>query len=245
MSEAQDYYIPPEWLRAVAGKAFFYPCAGSDIAEPLSIFAPFMDELWFADIHYPTGMRMPRAFPRADHQDYTLTSTSIDGAPSAQMERRAGHRFLPPSRRVETYMRLDGSGFRVVRRRGFGEIGLGTEFPDRSIGVFFYRGDSRGEGGSGVQFFSNRRRRYEPLTNLFSLLCRKLTVPALIVTDGSNTRPRQRLPISQFAHGPISSAEAFKLCAGRDWIADGLRWTCVGFVGRSYGPTLVWAVAPV
>jgi len=244
MSEAQGYYIPPEWLRVVAGKAFFYPCAGSDISEPLSIFAPFMADLWFADIAYPAGLQLPQAIQPAAPREYTLTDTLIDGAPSAQMERRDGHRFLLPSRRIETYVRPDGSSFRVVRRRGFGQIGLGTEFSDRSIGVFFHRGDSGGgEGGSNVSFFANKHLRYPPLNNLFSLLRRKLTEPALIVSDGSMTTRSH--PIAQFHHRSMTSAEAFDCIRGRQWVVEGVRWTCIGFVGRRYGPTLVWAVEQI
>lgn len=243
MSDTQNHYIPTEWLDAVAGKTLFYPCAGADISEPIAIFAPFVSELWFVDLGYPAGLRLqPALQPPADF-GCTLKDTLINGDPFARMEQREGHRFLLPSRRIETYSRPDGSSFRIVRRRGFGEIALGTEFIDKSIGVFFYRCDGSVEGGSGAQFFVNNRRHYSPLNHMFSLLCRKLADAALIVTDGSNTSPIDGLPISQFRKSRLSGADAFEVCRGRDWLVKGLRWTCVGFVGRrSSRAALVWAV---
>ncbi|MGK7864923.1 hypothetical protein [Falsiroseomonas sp. E2-1-a4] len=240
MSDSRCHYIPPKWLDAVAGKTLFYPCAGGDIAEPLQVFAPVISDFWFSDIGYPAGLKMAPALRSFGGFTYTLTGKLINGDPLATIERRDGYRFLPPSRRIETYSRPDGSSFRVIRRRGFGEIALGTEFPDMSVGVFFHRGDSPGEGGSNVRFFENKWRRHEPLRNLFSTLIRKLTEPALIVSDGSLTPPLH--PIGQFHRSRMSSAEAFESCRDREWLADGLRWTCVGFVGRRNGPTLVWAV---
>ncbi len=35
----------------------------------------------------------------------------------------------------------------MIRRRGYGEIGLSKEFQFNSIGVFMHRGDSSAEGG--------------------------------------------------------------------------------------------------
>ncbi len=245
MSSSEGHYVSPEWLAAVAGRKLFYPCAGNDVFEPTAIFAPIVSELWYCDINYPLGLKMPTVLEQAANQDHALKSVEIDGDALARMERREGYRFLPPSRRIETYWRQDGSSFRIIRRRGFGEIALGSEFPDDSIGVFFYRGDSGGEGGSSVRFFQDSRRRYSPLRNLFSLLCRKLAKPALIVTDGSNNSRRSKLPISQFHGTATSSQDAFMLCRDKEWRAANLRWRCVGFVGRRYGPTLVWAVEPI
>lgn len=240
MSDLRSHYIPDKWLDTVAGKTLFYPCAGGDIAEPLQVFAPVISEFWFSDIAYPAGLRMAPAVQSLGDLQCTPKGTVINGDPSARIEHREGHRFLLPSRRIETYSRPDGSSFRVVRRRGFGEIALGTEFADMSLGVFFHRGDSGGEGGSNVSYFENKQRRYEPLNNLFSTLSRKLSEPALIVSDGSTTARTH--PIAEFHNSSMSSAEAFERCHGREWLVNGLRWTCVGFVGRRYGPTLVWAV---
>jgi hypothetical protein len=236
------HYIPDKWLVAVAGTTLFYPCSGSDIAEPIAIFAPFMKDFWFADLDYPAGLRMAPALRETGDLSCSLLDVEIEGEASAEMVWLGNCRFLPPSRRIETYRRRDGSTFRVIRRRGFGEIGLGTEFADGSIGVFFYRGDSLGEGGSGLSFFANKRRRYSPLSDLFSLLSRKLAPPALVVTDGANTPRHGRAPVAKFARTSISSEEAFEQCRGQRYMAGGHSRTCVGYAGQRYGPTLAWAV---
>lgn len=238
MNAPPTHHIPREWLRQVAGSALFYPCAGADIAEPIRVFSPVVSALWFADIGYPRGMRMDAALP--DAQPHVM----VDGDVHAEMERRDGHRFLVPSRRIETYARADGSCFKVIRRRGFGEIALGEEFPDRSIGVFLHRGDGGGEAGSGVSFFRDQPRRHPPLADLFSRLKRKLTKPALIVTDGSNCGRSLGLPIARFTRTSATGAEAFAQQRDAEWRAGGLRWRCVGFLGPRYGPTLAWAVEP-
>jgi hypothetical protein len=75
---------------------------------------------------------------QSPHQDYALKDVEIVGDAHARMERREGYRFLSPSKRIETYWRQDGSSVRVIRRRGFGQIALGAEFPDDTIGVFFF-----------------------------------------------------------------------------------------------------------
>jgi len=51
------------------------------------------------------------------------------------------------------------------------------------ISVFFYRGDSPGEGGSGQWWFSPQ---------LFKILTSKLVNGAIIVTDGNNFHPNHR-----------------------------------------------------
>jgi hypothetical protein len=239
-----SYFIPPEHLAKTVGTKLFYPCAGRDVIEPTMIFGPFVSELWFGDLAYPAGLRMDPVFGRSSNNGYILKEVKITGNPEAVLQLRDGYRFLPPSKRIETYQRQDGSALHIVRRRGFDEIALGAEFPDDSIGVFFYRGDGGGEGGSGIEFFGNRRKKYPPLQNLFSLLLRKLTKPALIVTDGSNCGKSSGLPIARFFNSSISSKDAFIMCAGQIWSVGGIQWRCVGFAGRRYGPTLVWAVAP-
>lgn len=239
-----SYFIPPEYLAKTAGTKLFYPCAGRDVIEPTMIFGPLVSELWFADLAYPAGLRMDPVFGGSSDNEYILKDVKIIGSPEAVLQRRDGYRFLSPSKRIEIYQRQDGSALQIIRRRGFGEIALGAEFPDDSIGVFFYRGDGGGEGGSRVEFFRNRRKIYPPLQNLFSLLIRKLSKPALIITDGSNCGKRSGLPVARFFNSYISSKDAFMMCAGQIWSVAGMQWRCVGFAGHRYGPTLVWAVAP-
>lgn len=243
LSRFGDLVLPASIARSLVGKGFYYPCAGSDWYEPLSLFLPWIDDYLFSDIDYQ--FNPPKCIP-LDPKLFVLTDTSIDGPPHCHIESRvdgAGKRYkdVEPATLVERY--LETSSQRVIsvrRRRGFGQYAL-AEIPDGSLGVFFHRGDSLGEGGSGVKFLGNEQARHEPLGNLFKKLTRKLAFPALIVTDGTNTKvPRLRdiLKMKEMPGGfPDRDQEQFF------W--GGLTWTYVAQIGPSrHGPTFVWCVEP-
>jgi len=56
----------------------------------------------------------------------------------------------------------------IIRRRGFGQYAL-NEFPDDSLSIFCHRGDSSGEGGSGVRYLDNIKIKHPPLSMLLML----------------------------------------------------------------------------
>lgn len=124
-----------------------------------------------------------------------------------------------------------GHEFRLhrVQRRAEEMI---AELP--KLGVFFFRGDNPhdGEGSSGILWLGEE---------LFSRILDRLIPGGLVVTDGSNPGPGGPEHLSDFYHnreirdGAISAAIPF------DYL--GRRFTCVGYVGEMYGPTLVWQVA--
>jgi hypothetical protein len=160
---------------------------GEDWGEALDVFAGLLEAFWFADINYQQGLRM-RPVQGLTSQFRHLQPSTRSGEPDAIMGRRDGYRSLAPSTLQETYGRVgDGRRITVVRRRGFGQYALSSEFADGSIGVFMHRGDSRGEGGSNVYYLANKRCSHEPLSSLFDKLSRKLANRALIVSDGSNS----------------------------------------------------------
>jgi len=93
-------FIEPAWLTTTRAKAFFYPTAGSDWAEPLQLFGEHIDEFWFADIAYPRGLSMEPVYKR--DADYQLLSRTLVGDPTAAIEYRRDkfgreYRYLPPS----------------------------------------------------------------------------------------------------------------------------------------------------
>jgi hypothetical protein len=156
-------------------------------------------------------------------------------------ERGDRYRYLQPSRLLETYLRIgDQRQIAVIRRRGFGQYALSEEFADGSIGVFMHRGDGEGEGGSNVYFLANMPAKYEPLSNLFDKLSRKLANRALIVSDGSNCRI-ERLRKRDWQR-EVRGPEAFRESRPSAFTFGGWSWECVGYLGERYGPTLVWGV---
>jgi hypothetical protein len=237
-----DFYIVQDWLEVVRNSTFFYPAAGSDYSEPLAIFQDHIDTFWFCDIAYPSGLHLPSVF--LSRNDFRIVRRQTSGATSARMECReaeSGRRyhFLQPSKLIETYERSDGRQLIVIRRRGFGQIALSQEFNDRSLGVFMHRGDSPGESGSNVYFLANKKTDDEPCGNLFDKLSRRLKDRALIISDGSNSSIRQ---LRRFHNDPKAGSEAFSYHQGRRFAFGGFLWTCVGWLSRKYGPTLVWGL---
>ncbi|WP_411902303.1 hypothetical protein [Methylorubrum thiocyanatum] len=233
----------PGWLvteeaRAIArGGVFFYPCAGADTEEALAAFAPDIATFWFCDPAYQAD----RVGAIAGCE--RTGPVSVRGEPDASVGARETegriHRWIEPC--VWTApLRHRSTGAEVTAhwRRGFGEYALAREFPDRSISVFMHRGDSPGEGGSGSHFLDRRPKRHEPLACLFDKLAAKLQDEALVVSDGSNSGIRE---LRTFHNNmEIKAPRAFEASAGESFERWGFRWRCVGYLGRKYGPTLIW-----
>jgi hypothetical protein len=201
-----------------------------------------MDTFWFCDTHFPPGLTMPPVL--GDNKNYRLVSHSPSGNTDSQMENRVtpdgrSYRFLEPSKLSEIYRAFDNRHVTILRRRGFGQIALQMEFVDRTIGVFMHRGDSMGEGGSNTWFLAMRKRTFEPCSELFSKLAKKLADRALIISDGSNTRLKQ---LSQFHSTETSSQDAYEHLRKECFVWGGFRWQCVGWMSERYGPTLVWGL---
>jgi hypothetical protein len=168
-----------------AGRRLFYPAAGSDWNEILLRFADYIDEFHFCDngrlywdleaLQSEWPFENPSLYRRSDPPE-------IDGPSQTKLDPAIGYPNLERGYLREIYQRLgDGRQLKVVRRRGFGQCAL-AEFPARSIGVFVHRGDSptRGEGGSNLYFLANKKRDYEPSSNLFDKLALRLSDGALI-----------------------------------------------------------------
>lgn len=227
------HYIEPEWQVVAVGGLFYYPTAGADIDVPIRVFSRDVRTFHFCDTCYERLDMLPPALEQPPSQ------VTYEGPARAHMERINGIRHLAPGKRIETYNRLGEAPLVIVRRRGFGQMGL-AEHPPRSISVFMHRGDSRGEGGSNVWFFSNAYSRHPPLRNLFSSLQERLKQRALIVTDGSNTWKRF---LNRFSFSKTSGRYAYAEHRGNTYVHGHLKWKCVGWLPPRYGPTLVWGVS--
>lgn len=248
-------FLPEQVLESVAGKALFYPHSGRDVLTPVRIFAPFVSDFWFCDLHYfPAALPADQARPVLDQcEDYRLVSTEVVGAPGADPERRTSPRgktylSIDPARLSETYEHLaTGRTFRVHRRRGFAYTAFATESID--LGVFFYRRDSS-EGGdprgmaSGA-WLTNLRYRKAPRGRFLGEVLERVQHGGLIVTDGVRMENEQTRAIygslRRFIHSDIDGREA--LDASRPFEDQEDRtFQPVGHTNRGYGPTLVWQV---
>ena len=101
------------------------------------------------------------------------------------------------------------------------------------LGVFFYRGDNPvdGEGSSGVLWLGG---------GLFSQVLSLLVSSGLVVTDGSNCDSSGPTHLSDFYQNREIRDQAMKKAVPFDYLDR--KFTCVGYAGEKYGPTLVWQV---
>ena len=232
-------------LERLEGTALFYPCSVDDLRSPIGLFVPALRDFWFVDIGYfVNGRSAHRARPvLAADERYTLLSVEGTGLETAEKELRADERtgkayeWLEPGVLTERYLhRASGQLVSVHRRRGFGPSALRKEIGN--LGVFFYRGDSLGEGGSGTLWLSV----HHSNVRLIEEVLAKLVDGGLIVTDGSNCHGSQN-PYAELGrfHRQAIGREAVRLARP---FADpqGRRLECIGYAGRRYGPTLVWQV---
>ena len=245
----EKYILGSDVLAAVEDLALYYPCSGNDLDDPLRLFSPFVTDFWFVDRGYFTpGHQDTKAYgfdrPADEvepilgkNADYQLLRADIEGMPHWNLH----NRDIEPCILTETYRHLpSGKTIKVRRRRGYGFSAFRNDI--RRIGVFFYRGDSPGEGGSGNLWLK---------PDHIDEICAKLIDGGLLVTDGSQQSARTKsspkaeyYPLAQY-HGTrphpkdpdeiVRTTKPFTDTKGRTF-------TCVGYAGERYGPTLIWQV---
>lgn len=244
-------------LSGLAGTSLFYPCSGADLLTPVTLFAGMVATLHFVDRGYfRPGHQDTRHFgldrPAAEAGPILAPAHewSLLGKDHAEFESEVDEddeddfdpwrRYRGIARLTETYHHNpSGREFRVIRsnddaRRAFD----GLSDP---LGVFFYRGDSLGEGGSGILWND---------APLLERVMGKLVNGGLLVTDGSNPGEGNHRSFSQ--HAPLLSACAVRTAKhAREKIGYsftdfvGRRLKCIGYAGQRYGATLIWQVVRI
>lgn len=230
------YIIAREHLETVRDTALFYPCSGNDLAVPIEIFSPYVTDFWFVDSRYfldgRSAERQKAVLQRDDR--YELVSKEVVGPPSWP----ATEKDITPCILTETYRhKATDRIIRIHRRRGHGFSALRTEQAIGKLGVFFYRGDSQGEGGSGNCWLDT-----EHLDDVFA----KLICGGLLVLDGSDGSWHKResgiyQEICKYTHQELSM-DPEALIASMKEVTDSANrvYQCIGYAGMRYGPTLIW-----
>ena len=229
---AMDENLPVGAFDGVKGKTFLYPSAGSDWAQPFNLFAPHVNELIFVDINYKFVSVKPLIF---EGWEECSEEAQLIGPAIYKMRHvhngKAKYRDIEPAWLKQKFIHLDtGKQVTVTRRRGFGQCAI-DEIPNSSLGVFFHRGDSMGEGGSGVIYLGNRKLKHSPLSQVLDNLKRKLAFPALIASDGSNSDIKHLGRVARDSLSELSEFSQF-----------GLRWKQVMRIPWRIGDTVLWRV---
>ena len=129
----------------------FYPCCGDDTSLPIELFGDCVESCVFAD-------------PRQDGElVYVRGGQQRKGIGAIRVIKQS--RLRPPRRRTQNAVEFIKDGVLCF----LADV--------RALSVFFYRGDSTGEGGSDQHWLG-------PV--LFNAVLSRLQPGGLIVTDGSN-----------------------------------------------------------
>ena len=231
-------------LSTISGSTLFYPCSGTDLLVPVRIFSPFVTNFWFVDRSYfspgSQDFRRGSAFDApADMAAPVLQNDRhyrlLEMTPRGPVSWDPSDPEIDPCVLSERYQHIpSGEYICIRRRRGYGFSAFRTENM-HPLGVFFYRGDSAGEGGSGNLWLARDH---------LDEVCDKLIDGGLIVTDGCNhghPHGHQYEELWKFEQDPgdardiVKSAKPFTDRRKRSF-------TCIGCAGRRYGPALIWQV---
>lgn len=237
---AADVYLDPQLdLTPLTDTYLFYPCSGGDLLTPLMMFAQHIRGFCFADYGY---FRPKQQNVRRFGLDKLVDEAGPIMAPNGEWiyeDRQAirdqsgdfGWQF---DKLIERYRLLDtGKSFEMMRtgadaRDAFFQL-------SEPLGIFFYRGDSLGEGGSGIHWNSQ---------DMHFEIGRRLVDGGLLITDGCN--PGAAVADYAFGHAVTRARE---MTPGSPWRSK-LHLTsvlvphgdlkCVGYAGYRYGATLIW-----
>ncbi len=233
----------------MSATCLFYPSSGRDWAAPVGLFLPYVSSFWFVDIGYREDVGAPliRALSRRHDLKGDPQVDAIEGtAPYVGTNARYGPE--QPFVKTAGFARRDsGTGFEI---HWCGHDGPDTlqRLPE-PLGIFFYRGDGDGEGGSSIPWLSESPGGLKGHPGEILEVLDRLIDGGLLVTDGGNTFDER---------GPGSYEELGRFFLEREQdpavahrevrpFSDGCArsFRCIGYLesdGFGKGPTLVWQV---
>jgi len=258
-SPEQDSWIDPAALASIPVPTLYHPCCGNDLEQPLSIFMNHISWFVFVDkaYHNPTGYKVrydsaPRFLSRAGYKRTERTEARLD--PDFVARKRMFECYIEPISVNEKWIgKKDKRSLTVTFRKGSGINSLlgpsDNRLPLGEIGVFFYRGDSFGEGGSAIPWGTKKEGPGRSGKYLLDLVLERMPPGALLVTDGSNMHLRRRrtdrhspwYPLTAHGWSRTEPQRAFQT-ARPFFTPFGRLMTPVGYAGLRYGPTLAWRV---
>ena len=220
-------------------RILFYPCAGTDWKDAFLYFSEEVDEFVFCDIKYKFNFENLK---RYSIRDKKYEDVSFTLKPAMKLVDHTSNfeniKFVPAEYTKLVKHKISNKTKKIIFKMESGQNCL-DNFNDQEIYVFFHRGDSTGEGGSDLHFFTNKRNCDGTAENLYSRLLKKLAPISYVVSDGSNNDviKNQELNLKDMTDEQIQNE-----IIGRNFIHDNLDWTCIKRLNDKYGPTLVWKV---
>lgn len=244
---SSEFVLEKKKIQEIEDLSLFYPSSGNDCITPIKIFAPVITEFWFVDRGYfhpghsdtrLYGFDAPadKQAPLLNDSDYTL----IDIRHSGPVSWERYQKDIEPCVLTEIYMHKPSKKqISIHRRRGYGFSAFRKEI--NKLGVFFYRGDSWGEGGSGNLWLESSH---------INEICEKLVDGGLIVTDGCNHGRRASKSRIYGELWKYLGRSEEKLDAPNELVCSmkkfqdrcGRTFICIGYAGYRYGSTMIWQV---
>ena len=213
-------------------RRLFYPCAGKDIVDPIMAFLPHIDEFWFVDLREFDVKKL-----LANHEITFLQREGSEITGHYLREKNRPFRLTNecvvcrhvPTERQFTINYCFGSG------RGYNAFRAVVKDPSKKLSVFYYRGDSPGEGGSDFRWLGNKMLRY---------VLAEIEPGGLLVTDGSMGHPQLRKFYRQSSADAPNTLDEARALANASPAFNYRSWhlECVAYLGHRYGPNLAWTV---
>jgi hypothetical protein len=251
-----DFKVEALCKNSLASNVLFYPCAGDDFLDAIFYFYPIIDTFFFCDLrsNYTSLIRSKEI--KAILPDFDLLKSiseclwkkNIDDRPNKKQIVTDKERLIETPLYIKTQpIKLtqiwknekENKKIRIIWVEGDGYKVLSSEEILKQIGIFFYRGDSYGEGGSDVRWLETEKDRdycYHGSGKHFNDVLQRIKNKCLIVTDGSNCGEEYKFLKQYHNSGDLS----FPMI--KDVPKDGISFRCLGKITQRYGPTLVWQI---
>jgi len=220
-------------------KKLFYPCAGTDWKDAFRYFSEEVDEFVFCDLKYKFSPKNLNKFLIRDKEYEEISFTLRPGVRIVDHTSNIKNIKLMPAEYTKFIKhKISNKTKKIIFKMEPGQNCL-DYFNDEEIYIFFHRGDSTGEGGSDLHFFTNKRNYDGTAENLYSRLIKKLAPISFIASDGSNNDVirEQNLDFKDMTDEQIQ-----KEVIGKKFTDNILDWTYLRRLNDRYGPTFVWEV---
>lgn len=213
--------------------ALFYPCAGSDTFLPISLFLDSLEEFHFVDnkkVELPCLECQGDERPRNSSRRGYFTQEIVSAVQDINLSKTCSPIEYSYDHEIEETVWKGTYGdqryIKLFAHRSDNVVAI--ESVDK-LAVFYYCGDSLGEGGSGQCWLGDQ---------LFSKVLGKLVVGGLVITDGSN----RSLIRGENPWNTIWSERGLDEDKPRSFNYLGRDFTLIGSVGRRYGNIYAWQV---